>query len=128
MRGPNDFENAFQVATKSNTQAFIHLQHPLFNTERKQITALALKNKLPGVYADTDFIDAGGLMSLGVDPLETSRRVAEYIDKILKGAKPADMPIGQPTKFELVINATVAQQIGLTIPPAVLGRADKVIK
>ena len=89
---------------------------------------MALKTRLPVIYADAQFIDAGGLMSYGADSLDLWRRGAEYVDKIFKGAKPADLPIGQPTKFELVINDRVAQQIGLTIPPNVLARADKVIR
>jgi len=128
VRGANDFESAFQAATKAGSQAVIHLGHPLISNNRRQVADAALKNRMPVLYADTQFTDAGGLMSFGAEPLDLMRRAVDYIDKILKGAKPADMPIGQPTKFELVINAKVAQQIGLTIPQSVLYRADRVIR
>ncbi len=95
---------------------------------QKRITGLTLKSRLPSVYGRKDAVDAGGLMSYGADFADSYRRVAYYVDKILKGAKPADLPVEQPTKFELVINLKTAKQIGLTIPPNVLARADKVIK
>ena len=128
VRGPNDFESAFQAAAKGGSQAVIHLGHPVISNNRTQVSEAALKSRMPVLYTDTLFTDAGGLMSFGAEPLDLLRRAVDYIDKILKGAKPADMPIGQPTKFELVINAKVAQQIGLTIPPNVMARADKVIR
>jgi putative tryptophan/tyrosine transport system substrate-binding protein len=128
VRSVNDFENVFETATKARVQALIHFSHTVITNARKRITELALKHRLPAVYADTQFIDAGGLMSLGADPLDLIRRAAGYVDKILKGAKPAEMPMEKPTKFELVINAKVANQIGLEIPPNVLARADKVIR
>src|SRR5262249_18832635 len=128
VRSPNDIENAFRNAANAGTQAIIHLQHPMITTERKRIAELPLKNRLPTVYTDVQYIEAGGLMSYGADPVELWRRAAEYVDKILKGAKPADMPVGQPTKFELVINTKVAQEIELPIPPTVLARADRVIR
>jgi putative ABC transport system substrate-binding protein len=128
VRSVNDFENAFDAATKARAQALIHFSHTVIVNGRKSIAELAVKHRLPAVYNDTQFIDAGGLMSLGADPLDLTRRAATYVDKILKGAKPADLPMEKPTKFELVINAKVAQQIGLTIPPSVVARADKVIK
>jgi putative tryptophan/tyrosine transport system substrate-binding protein len=97
-------------------------------SQRAQIVELAAKNRLPGIYHNSQFPEAGGLMFYGVDVLDLDRRAATYVDKILKGAKPADLPIAQPTKFELVINLKTAKQIGLTIPPNVLARADRVIK
>jgi len=96
--------------------------------QQKQIVELALKNRLPTIYNDRDFVDAGGLMSYGPNMSDLFRRAAVYVDKILKGAKPADLPVEQPTKFEFVISLKTAKQIGLTIPPNVLVRADKVIK
>jgi putative ABC transport system substrate-binding protein len=95
---------------------------------RKRITGFTMKNRIPSVYPVQDFVDAGGLMSYGADLSDSYRRAAIYVDKILRGAKPADLPVEQPTKFELVINLKTAKQIGLTIPPLVLARADKVIR
>jgi putative tryptophan/tyrosine transport system substrate-binding protein len=97
-------------------------------SQRAQIVELAAKNRLSGIYHNSQFSEAGGLMFYGVNVLDLDRRAATYVDKILKGAKPADLPIAQPTKFELVINLKTAKQIGLTIPPNVLARADRVIK
>ena len=101
---------------------------PFINSNQKRIADLATKNRLPAIYPRGDFVDSGGLMSYGADQAEPYRRVASMVDKILKGAKPADLPVEQPTKFELMINLKTAKQIGLTIPPNVLVRADKVIK
>ena len=98
------------------------------NSNQKRIVSLALKSRLPSVYVRRDFVDAGGLMSYGADFADSYRRVAYYVDRILKGTKPADLPVEQPTKFEFVINLKTAKQIGLTIPPGVLARADKVIR
>jgi putative ABC transport system substrate-binding protein len=100
----------------------------LFSTHRQRIVELAAKNRLPAMYDRDDFIEAGGLMSYGVDLDDLYRRAATYVEKILKGAKPADLPVEQPKKFEFIINLRAAQQIGLTIPPDVLARADRVIK
>jgi putative tryptophan/tyrosine transport system substrate-binding protein len=101
---------------------------PLLNSERKQLVELAVKNRLPAIYYTGDLVEAGGLMTYGVNRNDLARRAATYVDKILKGAKPAELPVEQPKKFELIINLKAAKQIGLTIPPNVLARADKVIK
>jgi putative ABC transport system substrate-binding protein len=100
----------------------------MLNTHRRQIFELTTKNRLPAIYTTKEYADAGGLMSYGANFPDLYRRAATYVDKILKGAKPADLPIEQPTKFELVINLKAAKQIGLTIPESVVFRADKVIK
>jgi putative ABC transport system substrate-binding protein len=128
VRSINDLDKAFAAATTARTQALIHFSHTVITNGRNRVTELALKHRLPAVYADTQFIDAGGLMSLGADPLDLIRRAAGYVDKIFKGAKPAALAMAQPSKFELVINTKVANEIGLMIPPDVLARADKVIR
>jgi len=129
VRGPKpDLEAAFKAAMKSRAGALLTIGNPLINRHRGQIVDRAGKNRLPAIYADRNFIDAGGLMFYGVDQSALGSRLAYYVDKILKGAKPAELPVEQPTKFELVINLKTAKQIGLTIPPNVLARADKVIK
>ena len=104
------------------------LAGPANAANRKRIAGFALKSRLPSMYQSREFVDAGGLMSYGADLADSYRRVAYYVDRILKGAKPADLPVEQPTKFELVINLKTAKQIGLTIPPEVLARANKLIK
>ena len=101
---------------------------PLMGLNRKRIADFALKSRLPAIYQTKEYVDAGGLMSYGADQTDSYRRVAYYVDRILKGAKPADLPVEQPTKFELVINLKTAKQIGVTIPPEVLARANRVIK
>ena len=123
-----DIESAFRAAGKGRADAVIILQSPVFNSYRAQIANLALKSRLPAAYPRREFVEDGGLMSYGVSIDDLDRRTAGYVDKVLKGAKPADLPVEQPKKFELVINLTAAKQIGLTIPPNVLARADKVIK
>ena len=128
VRSANDLENAFASGTKINGQALVTLTDPLLQSHRKQIVEFAAKNHLPGVYTDPEYVEAGGLMSYAANPLEFYARAAGYVDKILKGAKPGDLPVEQPTKFDLVINLKAANQIGLTIPPNVLARADRVIR
>lgn len=123
-----DFEHAFAIATYAGAQALIPFSHTVIANARERIAELAVKHRLPAVYGETQFIDAGGLMSLGADPLHLTRCAAGYVARILKGAKPAEMPVEKPSKFELVINTKIAKQIGLEIPPAVLKRADKVIE
>jgi putative tryptophan/tyrosine transport system substrate-binding protein len=129
VRGPNpDFEGAFQAAAKGRVSALITVRTAQLLPYPKRIAELAIKYRLPSMYEASDNVEAGGLMSYGSNDAEMYRRVATYVDKILKGAKPAELPVEQPTKFEFVINLKTAKQIGLTIPQSVLFRADKVIK
>ena len=121
-------DNAFKEALKAGSGAIAAHLDPLFAANQTHIIELATKNRLPAIYPRRDFVISGGLMSYGGDRDEPFRRVAVLMDKMLKGAKPADLPVEQPTKFELVINLKTAKQIGLTIPPNVLARADRVIK
>ena len=121
-------EKAFQEATKAAIAALAVTETSLTNSYQKWIADLATKNRLPAIYPREDFANSGGMMSYGPDRAEPYKRIAVYIDKILKGTKPADLPVEQPKKFELVINLKAAKQTGLTIPPNVLARADKVIK
>jgi ABC-type uncharacterized transport system substrate-binding protein len=122
------YESAFKEAAKERSGALAVAQDALAGSNLKLIADLAIKNRLPAIYPRGEFVDNGGLMSYGPDPDETSRRVAAMVDKILKGTKPADIPVEQPTKIELVINLKTAKTLGLTIPPNVLARADRVIK
>ena len=122
------YEGAFKEAVKARSSALVVAQDALAGSNLKLIADLAIKHRLPASYPRGEFVDNGGLMSYGPDPDESLRRVASMIDKILKGAKPADLPVEQPTKFELVINLKTAKQIGLTIPPEVLARANRLIK
>jgi putative tryptophan/tyrosine transport system substrate-binding protein len=129
VRAPNpDFEAAFQLAMKRNVNALITISGGLTLSYPKQIADLAIKKRLPSMCERDSYVQAGCLMSYSGDETESYRRAAFYVDKILKGAKPADLPVEQPTKFEFIINLKTAKQIGLTIPPNVLVRADKVIK
>jgi putative tryptophan/tyrosine transport system substrate-binding protein len=121
-------ERAFQTAKQKQVGAIMTTPGSRFFAERKRIVELAVKYRLPAIYSNKEFVEAGGLMSYGEDTTDLYRRAAVYVDKILKGAKPADLPVQQATKFEFVINLKAAKQIGLTIPPNVLVRADKVIK
>jgi ABC-type uncharacterized transport system substrate-binding protein len=125
---PRDIEPAFRAANKEHAGAMLVLQTPVFNPKRKQIAELALQNRLPAIYPQSEWVGDGGLMSHGVSFAALYHRAATYVDKILKGAKPADLPVEQPTKFEFIINLNTAKQIGLTIPPNVLARADRVIR
>jgi putative tryptophan/tyrosine transport system substrate-binding protein len=125
---PKDIETAFRAASKGRVDAVLVLAGPVVFSQRTQITGLAVKSRLPAIYPQTEFTEAGGLMYYGANTPDMYRRAATYVDKILKGAKPGDLPVEQPTKFELIINLKAAKQIGLTIPPNVLARADKVIK
>jgi ABC-type uncharacterized transport system substrate-binding protein len=123
-----DLERAFQAAKQKQVGAIMTTSNRPFFAQRKQIVELARRHRLPAIYFDKEFVDDGGLMSYGTDYDDLYRRAAVYVDKILKGAKPADLPVQQATKFEFVINLKAAKQIGLTIPPHVLERANRVIK
>ena len=125
---PKDVETAFRAATKDRADAILVLQTPIASQQRAQFVDLAVKHRLPATYSRTDFVEAGGLMSYGASFPDLMRRAATYVDKILKGRTPADLPVEQPMKFEFIVNLKAAQQIGLTIPPNVLARADRVIK
>ena len=128
MRNTDELENAFGVAKERRSEAINVLSSAFFGAERKKIVDLAARTRLPAMYSDKEFVDSGGLMSYGTNLADRFRQAATYVDKILKGAKPADLPVEQPMKFEFVINLKAAKQIGLTIPQSVLYRADKVIK
>jgi putative tryptophan/tyrosine transport system substrate-binding protein len=129
VRGPEDFDRAFSAMARDRDDAFMTIRNPLVGgLYLKRTVELAGKGRLPAMYDGSDYVEAGGLMSYAVNFTDLWRRAATYVDKILKGAKPADLPVEQPRTFELVINLKTAKQIGLTIPPNVLARADKVIK
>jgi putative ABC transport system substrate-binding protein len=127
-RGPADFERAFSDMTRARAGALTVRPAPMFVGERRRLVDLAAKNRLPAVYPWREFVDADGLMAYGPNLADLYRRAAPYVDKILKGAKPGDLPVEQPTKFELVINLKTAKAFGLTIPPSLLQRADQVIE
>jgi putative ABC transport system substrate-binding protein len=128
VRSLGDLESAFERAKREGAQALITTTGALLNTQQRQVLDFAVKNRLPAMYTSSEFVEAGGLMSYGPDIADLWRRAADFVDKILKGTKPADMPVEQPTKFEFLVNLKTAKQIGLTIPQSVLARADKVIK
>ena len=128
VQDAKDIESAFQAAAKGHADALHVLGNPILNAHRKQIVELAAKHRMLATYARPEYVEAGGLMYYGTSYNDLFRRAAGYVDKILKGAKPADLPVEQPTKFELVVNLKAAKQIGLTIPNKVLARADRVIK
>ena len=129
VQGPSpDLEGAFQTAAKERVSALITIRNFLLNRYQKQIADLAIRNRLPSMFERSDYVEAGGLASYSSNDSDNYRRAAYFVDKILKGAKPADLPVEQPTAFELVINLKTAKQIGLTIPPNVLARANRVIK
>jgi putative tryptophan/tyrosine transport system substrate-binding protein len=125
---PKDIESAFRAASEGRVDAALLLSSGVMTSQRRQVIELAVKSRLPASYPRAEFVEAGGLMTYGPNITDLSRRAATYVDKIIKGATPADLPVEQPKKFELIINLKAAKQIGLTIPPNVLARADKVIK
>ena len=127
-RGPADIDRAYSDMTRARAGALTVLSTPMFSAERRRLLDLAAKNRLPTVYSFREYVDAGGLMSYGPNLADLFRRAATYVDRILKGTKPGDLPVEQPTKFDLVINLKTAKALGLTIPQSVLGRADEVIQ
>ncbi len=129
VRIPTDFDSAFRTARKAQADAVLMMvPSGIVNAQRKQMVELAIKSRLPATYQSSEYVEAGGLMSYGVSIDDLNRRAAIYVDKILQGRKPADLPVEQPKKFEFVVNLKAAKQIGLTIPPNVLARADRVIR
>jgi ABC-type uncharacterized transport system substrate-binding protein len=127
-RNPNEFDSAFAAATKARADALLLMPDALFHTYPSKIVELAAKSRLPAMYDRSDFVEAGGLMSFAVNIADLSRRAAAYVDKILKGSNPANLPVDEPTKYDLAVNLNAAHALELTIPPNVLVRADKVIK
>jgi len=128
VRSPNDIETVFRAIKKDRADAFIVLRNPVTSPHRKQFVELAAKSQISAMYVSSEWVEAGGLMSYAPDIFHNWRRAATYVDKILKGSKPADLPVEQPKKFEFIVNLKTAKQIGLTIPPNVLARADRVIR
>jgi putative ABC transport system substrate-binding protein len=129
VRGPNpDLAGAFQAGINRHVNGLVTVRSPLTNRYQKQIVELAIKNRLPSMFERVDYVESGGLMSYSSTDADNYQRGAYYVDKILKGAKPADLPVEQPTKFELVVNLKTAKQIGVTIPQTVLYRADRVVR
>ena len=128
VQNPKDIETAFRAASKGRAEAVLVRGSPIVSSHRTQVADLAVKSGLPAIYADSLFVNAGGLMTYSTSITDLDRRAATYVDKILKGRKPADLPVEQPMKFEFIVNLKAAKQIGLTIPPNVLVRADKVIR
>lgn len=128
VRGPNDLESAFSAMNRAGANALMGLTDTRFAANRQRVVELSAKNRLPAIYPEGLFVEAGGLMSYGTNRAEWRRRLAVFVDKILKGTKPADLPVERPMKFELVINLRTAKQIGLTVPQWTLMKADRVIK
>jgi putative tryptophan/tyrosine transport system substrate-binding protein len=128
VRRLDNFKSAFAQAKRDGAQALITTTGSLVNDQQRPVLEFAAKNRLPAMYPGSEFVEAGGLMSYAPSYTDLFRRAADYVDKILKGAKPADIPVEQPTKFEFLVNLKAAKQIGLAIPPSVLARADRVIK
>jgi ABC-type uncharacterized transport system substrate-binding protein len=128
VRAADDFERVFAALNKERPDGLYVTGGALIINNQKRVVGLALKSRLPSMYQSREAVDAGGLMSYGADLADSYRRIAYYVDRILKGAKPADLPVEQPTKFELAINMKTAKQIGVTIPQSLLYRADRVIK
>ena len=128
VRGPDEFDGAFAAMTRERAEAVLVLADPLFVFHAKRLADLAVRHRLPAMYGTRSYVDAGGLMSYWAHQADLFRRTASYVDRILKGAKPADLPVEQPTRFELVINLKAAAALGLTVPAALLQRADEVIE
>ena len=128
VHDPDTFDQAFATMAEAHADALITMPSAVFLSRRTQIVDLAARTRLPGIFPDREFAEAGGLMAYGPSLVANFRRAATYVDKILKGAKPADLPVEQPTKFEFVINLKTAQALGLTIPPTILFQADEVIR
>ena len=128
LRGPDDLEGAFAAMTKARAEAFLLVPSPFFGLHKQRIIDLAARSRLPAMYPDRPDVEAGGLMAYAVDNLEIARRLGAYVDRILKGAKPGDLPVEQPTKFELIINLKTAKALGLTLPPKLLLQAEEVIR
>jgi putative ABC transport system substrate-binding protein len=128
VRSLDDFESVFARAKRDGAQALITTSGALINTQQRQVLDFAVKNRLPAMYHYSEFVEAGGLMSYAPNSTDLFRRAADFVDKILKGTKPADIPVEQPMKFELIINLIAAKQIGVTVEPNVLVRADRVIR
>jgi putative ABC transport system substrate-binding protein len=126
-RNPQEIDGAFAAMTRERAGALLILPDVIFLSQRRQMAELATKRRLPAVYGVREYAEAGGLMAYGANYIDLVRRAATFVDKILKGAKPGDLPVEQPTKFELVINLRTAKAIGLTIPPSLLQRADQII-
>src|SRR5262249_30596838 len=127
-RGPQDFDNAFSDMTRARAGAVIVFPFAMFVNERERLVDLAAKSRLPAVYGTRESVDAGGLMSYGSNPIDSFRPAAPYVEKTLKGPKPADLPVEQPTKFELVTNLKAAKALGLSIPQSILAQADQVVE
>ena len=127
-RDPKDFEPAFSAMAEKGAGALLVLSDAMLNAHRERIASLATKSRLPAIYEFKESVEAGGLMSYGTNIVDVYRRVGKYVDRILKGAKPGELPVEQPLNFEFLINLKTAKQIGVTIPPNVLARADRVIK
>jgi putative ABC transport system substrate-binding protein len=125
---PKDIEQAFRAAEKEHADGILTMTSPVLFSHRPQLVELSVKHRFPAIYHQSQYVESGGLMSYGASFTDMDRRAAIYVDKILKGAKPADLPVEQPTKFELIINLNAAKRVGLTIPPNVLARADRVIR
>ena len=128
VRTPSDFDGAFATAREDRADALIAFSDPLINSHRRRIVDFTAVSRLPSMYTYREFVDAGGLIAYGPSSTDLFRRAAAYVDRILKGAKPADLPVERPTKFELMINLKTAKALGLTIPPSLLLRADQVIE
>jgi ABC-type uncharacterized transport system substrate-binding protein len=128
VQAPEDLEGAFAAMTRAKAEALLVVPSPFFGYHRKRIIGLAAQSRLPAMYPDRPDVEAGGLMAYAVDDLETARRLAAYVDRLLKGAKPGDLPVEQPTRFILILNLKTAKALGLTIPPTLLLQADEVIR